>query len=246
MSPQPENPLRAIVDDYIHYYRDRVAREMRFNARQRTLSDAVVVARCVLPGGRRHNHQRRIRGKALNEARKRLLAADTAPSPIVSSRATTSTGAHAKATEDGRLEVRADLPPSFFLIFSGLRFVHVEAWTPDAEVSVQLPPSVEVEVLVRGVDADTRLLPLSVLFELSSSAPEREASELAGRPAWSFTARLEEAGSSEPGVRCFRGQIAARSYRLRVEGGTYWAPPTQVEVRPEAGRQTFEALLRER
>ena len=77
MSPQPENPLRAIVDDYIHDYRDRAAREMRFYARQRTLSDAVdVAARCVLPSGKRHNHQRRIPGEALNEARKRLLAAD--------------------------------------------------------------------------------------------------------------------------------------------------------------------------
>ena len=76
MTLSPET-RRAVVADYIRDHREKAARGMRFYARQRTLSDAVdVAARCVLPSGKRHNHQRRIPAAALEEARKRLLAVD--------------------------------------------------------------------------------------------------------------------------------------------------------------------------
>ena len=69
--------LGAIVDDYIRNYREHAAREMQFYSRQRSLRDSVDrAARCVLPSGKRHSHQRRIPGEALEEARARLLGAD--------------------------------------------------------------------------------------------------------------------------------------------------------------------------
>ncbi|MEM1452301.1 MAG: hypothetical protein AAGI22_24555 [Planctomycetota bacterium] len=50
---------------------------MQFYARQRSLADAVDrAARGVLPSGKRHSHQYRIPGEALEEARERLLGAD--------------------------------------------------------------------------------------------------------------------------------------------------------------------------
>jgi hypothetical protein len=76
VAPSPEG-FRAIVDDYIREHRDRAAREVRRYAQQRTLADAVdIAARCVLPSGKRHDHQRRIPSKSLDEARSRLLDAD--------------------------------------------------------------------------------------------------------------------------------------------------------------------------
>jgi hypothetical protein len=73
----PETRVREIVDDYIRDYRNRAARELRVYSRQRTLADAVdIAARCVLPSGKRHSHQRRIPGSSLEAARARLLAAD--------------------------------------------------------------------------------------------------------------------------------------------------------------------------
>jgi hypothetical protein len=64
------------VDDYIRDYRDRASREMGLYIRQRTLADAVeVAARCVLPSGKRHKHQRRIPHASLDEAQARLLVA---------------------------------------------------------------------------------------------------------------------------------------------------------------------------
>ena len=76
MPPSPEE-LRAIVDDYIRDYRARAKAEMLFYKRQPTLADAVdIAARCVLPNGKRHPHQRRIPPESLAEARSRLLAVD--------------------------------------------------------------------------------------------------------------------------------------------------------------------------
>src|SRR5207249_591846 len=54
-------------------YRDGASRELRFYTIQRSLSDAIKIASlCVLPGGKRHDHQRRIPGKSLIEANLRL------------------------------------------------------------------------------------------------------------------------------------------------------------------------------
>jgi hypothetical protein len=67
----------AIVDDYIREYRIRARVEMLYYKRQRTLADAVdIAARCVLPSGKRHDHQHRIPPESLAEARARLLAVD--------------------------------------------------------------------------------------------------------------------------------------------------------------------------
>jgi len=72
-----ETTLQAVVADYIRNYREPAARETQFYARQRSLGDAVDrAARCVLPSGKRHSHQRRIPGEALEEVRERLLGAD--------------------------------------------------------------------------------------------------------------------------------------------------------------------------
>ena len=76
MTPSPEE-FRAIVDDYIREHRERAARGMRFYAIQRTLADAVdIAARCVLPSGKKHDHQYRIPPESLDEARARLIAVD--------------------------------------------------------------------------------------------------------------------------------------------------------------------------
>lgn len=69
--------LRDIVDAYIRDKRDGAARELRFHAIQRSLADAVsVAALCKSPSGKRHSHQCRIPFASLDEARRRLLAAD--------------------------------------------------------------------------------------------------------------------------------------------------------------------------
>ena len=66
-----------MVDDYIRNWRERAARESEYFARQRSFEDAVDrAARCVLPSGKRHSHQRRIPGESLDEARSRLLDDD--------------------------------------------------------------------------------------------------------------------------------------------------------------------------
>ncbi len=68
-----------MVADYIRKYRHSAAREMEFYSQQRSLRDAVdVAARCILPSGKRHPHQYRIPGEALEAARRRLLRADLA------------------------------------------------------------------------------------------------------------------------------------------------------------------------
>ncbi|MEQ1728608.1 MAG: hypothetical protein ABL982_09520 [Vicinamibacterales bacterium] len=72
----PED-LRAIVDDYIRDYRARAKAEMLFYKRQPTLAEVVdIAARCVLPNGKRHPHQRRIPPKSIADARSRLFAVD--------------------------------------------------------------------------------------------------------------------------------------------------------------------------
>ena len=69
--------LSSIVEGYIGNYRDRAAKELRYFASRRSLTDAIdVAALAKLPGGRRHPHQRRIPRASLAEARKCLLATD--------------------------------------------------------------------------------------------------------------------------------------------------------------------------
>ena len=69
--------LRDIVGAYIRNKRDMAAKELRYFAVQRSLTDAVRrAASCELPGGKRHPHQRRIPARSLAEARRRLLVAD--------------------------------------------------------------------------------------------------------------------------------------------------------------------------
>lgn len=65
--------LGALVSYYIDEHRDRMKRYFRYYDQQ-TLNDAIrIAALCVLPGGKRHGHQRRIIQPALNESARRLL-----------------------------------------------------------------------------------------------------------------------------------------------------------------------------
>jgi hypothetical protein len=58
-----------LVDRYIAEFRERAAREMRFYAIQSSIEKAVEKATlCLLPSGKRHDHQHRIPGARLREA----------------------------------------------------------------------------------------------------------------------------------------------------------------------------------
>ena len=71
--------LRGIVDAHIRNKRLPESLELRFYADQPSLAAAIeVAAMCKMPNGKRHPHQYRIRGEALAEARRRLLAVDLA------------------------------------------------------------------------------------------------------------------------------------------------------------------------
>lgn len=75
--PTFPDDLRAIVDEYIRDYRVRAMLERRRYTRLESLRNAVdIAARCVLPNGKRHKHQRRIPQESLDEARARLLVAN--------------------------------------------------------------------------------------------------------------------------------------------------------------------------
>ena len=70
---QRDLTLGAIVFYYIDEHRDRMKRYFRYYDQQ-TLNDAIkIAALCVLPGGKRHGHQRRIIQSALDESARRLL-----------------------------------------------------------------------------------------------------------------------------------------------------------------------------
>ena len=70
---QRDLTLGALVSYYIEEHRDRMKRYLRYY-NQHTLNDAIrIAALCVLPGGKRHGHQRRIIQPALNESARRLL-----------------------------------------------------------------------------------------------------------------------------------------------------------------------------
>jgi hypothetical protein len=62
-----------VVNSYIREYRDRARAEMRFFEIQRSPSVAIrKAARCQLPSGKRHPHQRRIPGALLEQVEARL------------------------------------------------------------------------------------------------------------------------------------------------------------------------------
>lgn len=70
---QRDLTLDALVFYYIDEHRDRIKKYFRYYDQQ-TLNDAIrIAALCVLPGGKRHGHQRRIIQPALNESARRLL-----------------------------------------------------------------------------------------------------------------------------------------------------------------------------
>ena len=70
---QRDLTLGALVSYYIEEHRDRMKRYLRYY-NQHTLNDAIrIAALCVLPGGKRHGHQRRIIRSALDESARRLL-----------------------------------------------------------------------------------------------------------------------------------------------------------------------------
>lgn len=76
-SPPTPEYFRAIVDDYAREQRAGAKAEMQFYMRQPSLTEAVdVAAKCVLPNGKRHPHQRRIPSTSLVKVRRRLLAVD--------------------------------------------------------------------------------------------------------------------------------------------------------------------------
>ena len=70
---QRDLTLGALVFYYIDEHRDRMKKYFRYYDQQ-TLNDAIrIAALSVLPGGKRHGHQRRIIQPALNESARRLL-----------------------------------------------------------------------------------------------------------------------------------------------------------------------------
>ena len=70
---QRDLTLSALVSYYIDEHRDRMKRYFRYY-NQHTLNDAIrIAALSVLPGGKRHGHQRRIIQPALDESARRLL-----------------------------------------------------------------------------------------------------------------------------------------------------------------------------
>lgn len=77
--PRDLSTLRGIVDDHIRCKRLPESLGLGFYAGQPTLAAAIdVAALCKMPNGKRYSHQYRIRGEALAEARRRLLAVDLA------------------------------------------------------------------------------------------------------------------------------------------------------------------------
>lgn len=70
---------KACVDDYIRWFRKDARNEMRFYSTQLTLSDAIgVAASSHRADGKRHLHQRRLRGVVLREAKRQLLSHEKA------------------------------------------------------------------------------------------------------------------------------------------------------------------------
>ena len=70
---QRDLTLDALVSDYIEKPRNGMKRYLSYYV-QHTLNDAIeIAALCVLPGVKRHGHQRRIIQPALNESARRLL-----------------------------------------------------------------------------------------------------------------------------------------------------------------------------
>lgn len=64
---------QAIAEDYIHNHRDGASRVLKFYALQRGLKDAIAKAAfALLPSGKRHPHQYRIRRAVLVEVQVRL------------------------------------------------------------------------------------------------------------------------------------------------------------------------------
>jgi hypothetical protein len=65
--------IDEIVTAYVQDCRDAARAEMRFFEIQRSMTGAIHrAALCVLPGGKRHPHQRRLRRVVLSEAERRL------------------------------------------------------------------------------------------------------------------------------------------------------------------------------
>jgi len=65
--------LDEIVTDYIHEYREKARKEMRFFQIQRSPSAAIrKAALCEKPSGKRHSHQRRIPRVLLEQAEAKL------------------------------------------------------------------------------------------------------------------------------------------------------------------------------
>lgn len=68
-----ESTLQGVVQAYIRTNRVPASRELRFFTIQLTLGEAIRKASlCQLPGGKRHDHQRRIPSASLAEANRRL------------------------------------------------------------------------------------------------------------------------------------------------------------------------------
>lgn len=71
--------LRAIAERYMEAFHKAAEEERLAPTRLPSLTEAIFsAARCMLPNGRRHSHQRRIPKIALGEAEQRLLAAERA------------------------------------------------------------------------------------------------------------------------------------------------------------------------
>jgi hypothetical protein len=72
---QTLSTFEQIVQRYIFRHRDRIQRELKYYALQRSLEDAIeLAALSKLPSGKRHPHQYRIPGQVLNTAKDELLA----------------------------------------------------------------------------------------------------------------------------------------------------------------------------
>jgi hypothetical protein len=72
---QTSSTFERIVHQYITRHRDRVRRELKYYALQRSLENAIeLAALSKLPSGKRHPHQYRIPRQVLNAAKEELLA----------------------------------------------------------------------------------------------------------------------------------------------------------------------------
>jgi len=66
--------MKEIASDYVRNYRTAAERELTYFKLPRTDEKAISrAARCLLPSGRRHSHQRRIPSSVLAEAERRLV-----------------------------------------------------------------------------------------------------------------------------------------------------------------------------